>query len=147
MTQEKKAFAIALLHDPDDAFRAAISVFPDNPGKALDIYGPWPHDDIVKAYQNDYLKVKGSGATLPSKDSYARKVWDMGMDIKNTIDERLKALRLYGDINGMIEKPGTIINPTVQINNNKVMIIESKGSRAEWETALMEQQRKLKSAH
>jgi hypothetical protein len=140
---QKKAFAIALLHNPDDPFKAATAVFGNDMGSALEVYGVWTTDPIVKQFQKDYIDAHGASSVLPSREDYAREVWTIGKDERVAVEDRLKAMRLYGDIRGFIEKPGTVINANTNVQHNKVMVLQSKGTDEDWERKAIAQQQKL----
>src|SRR5690606_38718084 len=85
-------------------------------------------------------------AFLPTKAELAREVWRIGTNPRTSVDERLKALRLYADVRGYIEKyqAGTVINNTNNVlSQNRVMLVKDFGTDEEWELAVEEQQRKL----
>jgi len=138
----KKHFALELLRNPNDPFKAAIEVFPENAGMALMVTSRWPNDPEVKKYQAEAMATLGETGFLPSKGDLARAVWTMAENEKYNADERLRAYRLFGDIQGHIEKgAGPIINNN--LTSNKVMVVNSQGSDDEWEHRAASQQARL----
>lgn len=142
--EDKKVFAIALLHNPADSFKAAVKVFGADAGRALQIYNVWPVDVDVMRFQAEYIQEHGADKTLPTKENFARTVFDIANDKGNDLETRLKYFKLFGDIEGYIQKPGITNNITnaTQINN-KVMVMKDHGSDDEWARKLNEQQQKL----
>jgi len=141
--ENKKAFAIALLHTPDDSFAAATKVFPNNPAKALTVHGIWVSDLDVKEYQVAYLSSHGEAATLPSKEKVSREIYAIASDRRTPIEDRLKAYKLYGDMRGYIEKPGTTIDARTQKVTHNVMIVNSSGDDDAWAKKVKAQQERL----
>jgi len=142
--EEKKLFAIELLKNPSESFKCAIRVFGADTGKALKVHNMWPIDVTVLQYQAEYIKEHGHDKTLPTKEVFARTVYDIANEKGNDLEVRLKYFKLYGDIRGYIEKPGAINNITNNSQiNNKVMIVKDHGSDDNWAKNLATQQKKL----
>lgn len=139
--EQKKAFAIALLSDPKDPFKCAQQIFGPDVGMALRVYGSWPLDPDVIQYQELYLEEFGDDAALPTKTKLARDVYDIAEEAFDP-ETRLKALKLYGDVRGFIEKPGMGAVTNIQ-QNTKVIIMTDHGTDKEWEAKLLTQQAKL----
>ena len=72
----KTAFAVELLKNPADAFKAALQVFPDDTGLALRAAHTWPKDPFVLSEQTRITAAEGEGAFLPSKAELCRKIWE-----------------------------------------------------------------------
>lgn len=136
--EQKTAFAAALLRSPDDPFKAATQVFGDFQNQ-IQAATKWILDPFVKGEQLRLLTEKGEKAFLPSKEDQLK---DIYMLATKSIDEeiRLKAHRLYAEIAGNIEKPGTA-NVTVAVQN--VMVVKDHGSDDEWEQKAIKQQKIL----
>ena len=138
----KKRFALALLNNPSEPFKVAQGIFGEDTGRALMASTKWPSDPLVIAFQAKAKEDLGDMHFLPTKADLARAAWDVAVNERLPVDDRLKAMRLYGDVRGFIEKQGAIINNNV-LTNNKVMVVKSYDSSGEWETKLAEQQQKL----
>jgi len=143
-SEQKKKFAIAVLHNPSDPFQCAKEIFGEDPGKCLQVFQLWQEDIEVRQYQADYLREHGADATLPTKETLAREIYDVAHDGKVDVDTRLKFYKLYGDILGFINKPGSTVTHNTQINN-KVMVIKDHGTDENWEQNLIKQQQRLVS--
>lgn len=141
--EKKKKFAIALLHSPSQSFECAKEVFGDDIGSCLKFHNAWKKDLEVRQFQADYIKEFGAETTLPSKETMAREVYEVAHDSNQDPETRLKFYKLYGDVQGYIQKPGTTINNNTQLVSNKVMVIKDKGTDEEWEEQLRLQQVKL----
>lgn len=144
--QEKAAFAAILLRE-NDPFKAALALFPDNTNRALRIATEWPRDpEVIAAIK----ALEESGADMigiPSKGALLRDIWQrmQGTTLPNgavvpvTPDEYQKLAKLYAEIQGFVQKPGTVIN-----NNNvvapKVLEVPSFGNLDEWEALAQRQQ-------
>lgn len=139
---QKKKFALEYLKNPNEPFKAGVAVFGDDTSKALVASTRWVKDPDVLAYMEEAKEEMGDMHFLPTKADLARIAWDLGNDTNRHVDDRLKALRLYADVRGFIEKQGTIINNNV-LTNNKVMLIKDHGTPDAWEQKLAEQQAKL----
>lgn len=143
----KKMFAYELLVRPDDAFKAALVVFGDDTAKALQVSSSWPNDLEVKQYIEEFKEELGEEHFLPSKADSAMIAYNIANDQKVPAEDRLKALRLYADIRGFIEKQGTTVNNNI-LTSNKVMVVKDHGTDDEWEDKIAQQQAKLiESAH
>lgn len=141
-TEDKKAFAKAWLQ-LDNPFQAALSLFPDSAGIALQLAHLWINDPEVKIEKERLLNDGGAEAktVLPSKEKQALAVWALANDEKRPTEERLKAHRLYAELRSFIEKPAAAGG--TNILNQGVMIIKDHGSDEEWERRASEQQQQL----
>ena len=140
-TDENKAlFAEALLKNPNNAFVAAKTIFPRDIATALYICQRWPTDEFVLRLQKKLLLEHGEERYLPSKSRIARQIHNVSEDV-NDPEMELKALRLYCDVRGYIEKPGTVVNNSQILN--KIMVVKDHGTDDDWENKAIEQQQKL----
>lgn len=138
----KKLFAQALLECNFKPYFAARQVFtnPTDGQRALTASEKWPNDPIVKAEQARLIDTLGEEAFLPSKVKVARDVYDMAMDEKTSVAERLAAMRFYSDLRQFIPKDTKGVQ--VNVNNNRVMIMPDYGSDDDWERKTIEHQQK-----
>lgn len=138
----KKKFAVEYLKDPSDAFKAAISVFGDDTGAALQASYRWPTDPLVKAFMDQAVNELGDMHFLPTKAEIARVAHSLAVDQRIPVEDRLKAIRLYADIRGFIDKQGATINNNI-LTTNKVMLVKDHGDDERWEQQLAAQQARL----
>ena len=113
---QKQLFAKLLLK-LREPFKAALELFPDDTGTALQVAHDWPKDPVVIAIKNGVYDAVDEMDLLPTKAELARGIWDkMQGDLYP--DDYVKLGRLYADVRGFIEKPGTNINVDNKIQNN-----------------------------
>lgn len=141
---KKEQFAELSLREPD-AFKVALVIFPNDTGRALRIANEWPNDEQVKAFRQSFVDAEEDGETafLPTKAEACRLAWNIARDAEKMTEDRLKALKLYGEMRGFIEKPAAV---SVTQNNNvamRVLVVKDYGTNDDWETALRQQQKKL----
>jgi uncharacterized protein with NAD-binding domain and iron-sulfur cluster len=139
--EQKTAFAAAILKNPGDPFSAALSVIP-NTGLALQAAQKWLDDEFVKSEKIRLVLELGEKSFLPTKEDQLRDVYSMAKDEKLDADIRLKAHRLYAEMQGNIEKPAQGGN-TTQILAQNVMIVRDHGTDDDWENNAVNQQREL----
>lgn len=139
----KQQFARELLKTPTEGFKIASRMFDGDAGRALVVSNRWPHDPEVLGFMAAAIEDMGDMHFLPTKAETARAAWELSQDLKLPIDERLKALRLFSDIRGFIERQGGITVNQNNITQNKVMLVKDHGSNAEWEHAAASQQSRL----
>lgn len=150
MTEQeiKAAFAAALLKDPSNPFKAAMSVIGDeDPGNVSDaayMANHWVKDPVVVNEMQRLQSKEGELAFLPTKADLARKIWDLS---NKPIDpsESAKLLKLYGEVMGFIEKPGTNVNVDARNLSRNVMVVRSHASAESWEEKARNQQKGLTS--
>lgn len=137
---EKRAFAREWLR-LNDPFKAALAVVGANAGRALQISNEWVKDVTVLGYKAELIDEHGERSFLPTKEAFAMRVLDVAETARAT-EDKLKALRLFGEVMGYIEKPTTTVNNNV-VTANKVMIVREQVSDDAWEAKLAKQQREL----
>jgi hypothetical protein len=140
----KIAFAAELLkigNNPNEAFKAALTIFPNDTSLALKAATHWINDPIVVAEKSRLSENVDEKEFLPTRSDLARRVWDK-MQLTPFPDDFAKLAKLYGEIMGFIEKPQQ--NSTnVNIVQNKVMIVKDHGTDDNWKDSLKIQQAKL----
>lgn len=112
MTEEtnelKAAYAALLLRSPNEAFKAAMQLFPGETSRALQISNEWPVDSFVIKEMARLEKAGLNG--LPTKNELAMKIWEMVEDKRGSTNpawaiapkDRIAAGKLYADIMGFI---------------------------------------------
>jgi hypothetical protein len=138
---QKVAFA-SLLRKEGDAFKAGLTLFPNNTNRALRIATEWPNDAKVIAELDRLDADTDPTKDLPTKVDLAKKVWDR---LNKAVEDEdfVKLAKLYAEVNGYIEKPQNSTN--VNIQQNRVMTVRDFGSEAHWESKMLDQQRALAS--
>jgi len=139
---KKAKFAALLMNTPNEPFVAAMGVEPDNNGIALWIATHWIGDDEVLAHQKRLRESGEDLNNLPNKAAQLAEIWKLTQH--GLYEDRIKAHKLYADIKGHIEKPQPAVS--VNVNNNRVMVIRDQGSDDDWEKKVAKQQSDLLSA-
>jgi hypothetical protein len=139
----KEQFAELSLREPD-AFKVALVIYPNDTGRALRVANEWPNDPQVKTFRQSFVDAEEDGETafLPSKADAARLAWNIARDADKFTEDRLKALKLYSEIRGFIEKQAVAVTQN-NITQNRVLIVRDHGTNDEWEKALRSQQKRL----
>jgi len=140
--QKKFEYAISLLRHPEDPFKAALSVWPNDTATALSASKDLPNDPDVKTMCDELVMENGQAAFLPTKEDLARAVWQRA---NKTLDPEVafKGYKLYADIRGFIDKAGTTINNNTLVDNRSVMVYKDHGTDEEWAAKALAQQSKL----
>jgi hypothetical protein len=135
----KSAFAY-LLVKTNDKFKAALQLVQNDIPKALWIAQHWANDVEVLQAKVSLIEAGDDMAMLPTKADLARSLWEMGHSCEHA-DDRIKALKLFGDVCGYIDKPAPVT--TVTVNQNKVMVVEDHGNNDDWQAKAIAQQQNL----
>lgn len=138
-----KEYAVNLLRHPNDPHKAAFATTPDV-GLALQIARDWPRDPVVVGEMERLVLNTDPKQFLPTKEEQARAIYHLAESDKVDVDNRLKAHRLYAELMSYIEKPQPS-SMSVNVLQQKVMIVKDYGSDADWEKNLEAQQRILTS--
>lgn len=146
--EEKAAFAVLLLKTPNEPFKAAIALFPDNTPRALWVANHWVADPEVLAAIEAIKADKGEMAFLPTKAELAKDIWDRmqgkrpdGSIVPPSPDDYAKLAKLYADIRNFIEKPAT--GPAVTVVIPRAIEVPTHGTDDQWELAAEKQQTEL----
>lgn len=140
----KRAFALELLHTPKNPFGAAQRVLGfEDAGRCMRIYRLWEADPEVRAFKEEFLAELGEDVGLASKRDQSIDIYAMASNENLDPELRIKAHKLYADVRGFIDKPSTTVNANVQINQNRVMIIQDHGSNEAWAAKAAAHQKQL----
>lgn len=143
MDAKKREYAITLLAI-GDPFKAAFAVFPDSEDTSLAIEAAtnWKHDPIVIEHQALALEDPESTGMLADKSQAAALV--LARAQKCDDDEVFgKLMRLYADMQGHIVKPGAVAVGTLNVQNNKVIVMPAPVAKEQWSVMATAQQREL----
>ena len=136
----KRLLARALAKNPGDPFPVLLELGMTT-GDALWMLANYKTDPEVIDERERILTERPELQleSLPTKVDAAALAWDMAF--RGPLEDRLKALRLYADIRGYIEKPAaTNVNTTVV---NRVMKYKDHGNDEDWEAKARKQQAEL----
>lgn len=149
-TQLKWKLAEALLRNPTNPFKAALTVTLGDNVAALTILDSWQNTPEIHRMKQTLVEEQGEDAFLPSE---ATMVWGVLNRAERCIDDAdyCKLMGLAADIRGINKSKST--GPAVVVNNltnNKTMnipvMINPSGevlSDEEWEQSLIGQQQRL----
>jgi hypothetical protein len=143
--EQKEAFALALLNNPDDAFKAACIVFGNDTSAALKASTFWVNDAQVIEYQDKLIAEHGEETFLPSKHEASRVAWRMATDETRGTKDRVAALALFSELQGYITKGAKVSidnSDNRQVNNN-VMQVPMPASFEQWQENARRQQAQL----
>ena len=143
--QEKIEFAKLLLQEREP-FKAALRLFPNNTNRAAFVARNWIYDKSVIAEQQRLKSSEDEMSeliSLPTKTEVALEVLERARSCRSPEDSH-RFYKLFADMNGMIEKPSTVVNNT---NNNnpvvKVIEVPHFGTNEQWEAETERQQTEL----
>ena len=138
----KREFALRLLEARGDAHAAALRVEPHDVATRLFLLTECPTDPIVLNEMDRLIAERGHAAFLPDKHALAAAIFERANKSKSA-DDAFKGFKLYADVMGYIEKPGTTINNNSVTDNRSVVVVRDFGSDDDWERKLVAQQTRL----
>lgn len=146
LDERKREFARLIYVRPDtnvERLNAARQIYPlqSQVGFALQIANEWRFDPVVVA-ELDRLGA-GTEQQLPDEDKIARDIYNLANDPDKSTDDRLKAYKLYAEVRGFIQKPGTTINNNNIADNRRVMVMPMQVGLDQFEAIAEAQQTKL----
>jgi len=139
----KRKFAALLRERPDNdnaRFEAACLSFPDEADAQLCMKAmhEWPRDPIVIQELARLAKAEDAAA-LPGRDQQARDVYRLAADATKSVDDRLKAHKLYADLMGHVKKEPA--GAGIYIDNRRVMMMPPAANTIdEWEAGATKHQ-------
>jgi len=142
---DKAAFAAFLFANPLDRFGAAKFAMGADASTTdmAAMAATLPKDEYVLSEVERLRQESANEETLPNKADLARLVWTMAEDTAASMDDRLKAAKLYAEVRSFIDKPSPAVHDANVIPS--VMIVREHGSDKEWEQKMKEQQERLTS--
>lgn len=144
--EAKKAFALAWLREPKDAFKAALAVFGQDTRAALNASTFWINDSEVLAEKDRLIQAaeNGEDSFLPSKVEMLSDLYQLTKSTYVEGKDKVAAFKLYAEVRGWTPKAGPTVNvDNSKVVNNKVMVIQDHGSDNDWQEKLLRQQRQL----
>jgi hypothetical protein len=142
------AYALELLKTPGHELPAAMRAVGrelDDPDKA-DAYDlvVWARENPTEftVYQKAASNSVGKDHYIPTKEIVALEILTIARNVANESDLRLRAYRLFNEMVGYSEKAQTAA-VSVNVVNNRVMVVPAFTSREEWEVNAEAQQQKL----
>lgn len=142
--QLKLAFAAQLLKigkNPNEAFKAALVIFPDDTSLALRAATQWVEDPIVIAEKARLQEEGGEEAELPSKVDLLKEIHDRAKAAPFS-EDYARLMRLYMEVRGMLTKAQQNTGNTTMVQTT-VMVLKDHGSDDEWKAGIKAQQARL----
>lgn len=143
--RSKTAFAALLYKQPGvKPFEAALSLFPDT-ADALMVSQTWPRDPFVLEEIARFAGEESDEVNrIPGKEELSRKIWGwLEAGGCMTMDEKIKAAKLYAELNSFIAKPEAPKPTEDQRPIFAVMQVTDHGEDVDWERKLLNNQNKL----
>lgn len=133
-----KLFNEKLIEYGGDRLKAAMAVYPNDMVKAVTLSkaGIEKKNTVAIVEEDEDIK-------LPSKAEHCKELYTIFKDVNYSLKERLVASHQFAEIQGTIQKPGTVVNNNIM--QQKVMVVKDYGTNENWEEKLRIQQQKLVS--
>jgi len=140
-TDEKAAFAQAMISANLNPLEAGQLVHPGNFNRAAQIASMWHNDAEVKAMIADIKKAQIAESGISEDEKYVEEKLKQIIENCPFTDERIKAIDKLMDLKGLSKKPQS--GPAVQVVIPRAIEIPTHGTNEEWEAAAAAQQREL----
>lgn len=141
LTEEeaKLLFASYLLKNPNDPFKAALMLCPNDTQRALWVANFWVNDKDVLAEQKRILDESGVSEDELYIETKLKEI------IENCpfADDKIKALEKLMDLKGLSKKPVAVNNTNIAIVQPKAIEVPVYASLESWEAEASTQQTEL----
>lgn len=141
--QEKKRYGQALAACPDDAFKAALTLYPADAGRALVVAREWHGDPLVIETRDEAIAAAlADDGPVIGKSGVAQMLLDIAREKLTDAKDRIAALDKINEMYGY--KTATEgAGGNTYIDNRSVMIVKDHGTDDEWSAKLRAQQERL----
>ena len=140
-TEEKAAFAQAMISANMNPLEAGQLVHPANFNRAAQIASMWHNDAEVKALIAELKKAELAEKGISENEKYAEEKLKEIVENSSFPKDRIDALGKLIDIWGLSKKPQS--GPAVQVVIPRAIEVPTHGTNEEWEAAAAQQQREL----
>ena len=140
-SEEKAAFAQAMLSANMNPLEAGQLVHPANFNRAAQIASMWHNDAEVKAMIATLKKAEIAESGVSEDERYVEEKLKEIIENARFPDDRIKALDKLMELKGLAKKPQT--GPAVQVVIPRAIEVPTHGTDEEWEAAAAKQQREL----
>lgn len=140
-TDEKAAFAQAMISANLNPLEAGQLVHPGNFNRAAQIASMWHNDAEVKAMIADIKKAQIAESGISEDEKYVEEKLKEIIETARFHDDKIKALDKLMDLKGLSKKPQS--GPAVQVVIPRAIEVPTHGTNEEWEAAAAAQQREL----
>lgn len=144
--QERAAFVLAYLRDPQNPHGIAMQLFGQRPLFGQHVGTQWPREDWFKEACDKLIEEYGEEYFLPSKAQIARELYNAARSNAWDTEAQLKYYKLYCEVMDYVKGgAGVTVNQTNNTQTN-VMLVRDVGSDEDWEEKTAAQQAKLVQA-
>lgn len=140
-TDEKAAFAQAMISANMNPLEAGQLVHPANFNRAAQIASMWHNDSEVKEMIAELKKAEIAESGVSEDERYVEEKLKEIIENARFPDDRIKALDKLMELKGLAKKPQT--GPAVQVVIPRAIEVPTHGTNEEWEAAAAAQQREL----
>lgn len=140
-SEEKAAFAQAMISANMNPLEAGQLVHPANFNRAAQIASMWHNDAEVKAMIAELKKAELAEKGISENEKYAEEKLKEIVENSSFPKDRIDALGKLIDIWGLSKKPQS--GPAVQVVIPRAIEVPTHGTNEEWEAAAAAQQREL----
>lgn len=140
-SEEKAAFAQAMVSANMNPLEAGQLVHPCNFNRAAQIASMWHNDAEVKSLIAEIKKAEISESGVSEDEKYVEEKLKEIIETARFHDDKIKALDKLMDLKGLSKKPQS--GPAVQVVIPRAIEVPTHGTNEEWEAAAAQQQREL----
>ena len=140
-SEEKAAFAQAMVSANMNPLEAGQLVHPGNFNRAAQIASMWHNDAEVKAMIAEIKKEEIAESGVSEDEKYVEEKLKEIIETARFHDDKIKALDKLMDLKGLSKKPQN--GPAVQVVIPRAIEVPTHGTDEEWEAAAAQQQREL----
>lgn len=140
-SEEKAAFAQAMISANMSPLEAGQLVHPANFNRAAQIASMWHNDAEVKATIAEIKKAEHAETGISEDEKYVEEKLKKIIEDCPHADDRIKALDKLMELKGLSKKPQN--GPAVQVVIPRAIEVPTHGTNEEWEAAAAAQQREL----
>jgi hypothetical protein len=143
-SEEKAAFAQAMISANMNPLEAGQLVHPGNFNRAAQIASMWHNDAEVKAMIAELKKAEIAESGKDDDDVYLEEKLKQAVESADTWRDRIRAIEIYAEVKGKKKKEAPSQNVTVLIPK-VIAASDYSTDKEKWESDLLAQQRELQN--
>ena len=143
-SEEKAAFAQAMISANMNPLEAGQLVHPANFNRAAQIASMWHNDAEVKAMIAELKKAEIAESGKDDDDVYLEEKLKDAVESADTWRDRIRAIEIYAEVKGKKKKEAPSQNVTVLIPK-VIAASDYSTDKEKWESDLLAQQRELQN--
>ena len=143
-SEEKAAFAQAMISANTNPLEAGQLVHPANFNRAAQIASMWHNDAEVKAMIAELKKAEIAESGKDDDDVYLEEKLKQAVESADTWRDRIRAIEIYAEVKGKKKKEAPSQNVTVLIPK-VIAASDYSTDKEKWESDLLAQQRELQN--